>query len=80
MKTFYFYDIVFLNNSNFKVDIFGILYFEFFENIVDAYDEKNKMNCFLVCFQDFFLSIIYSRIVYYIFGILSKKNSNNNKK
>jgi len=76
----YFTIAIFLNNSNFKIDIFGILYFEFIENIVDAYDENNKINCFLVCLQDFVLSIVYSRIVYYIFDKLSKKNSYNNQK
>ena len=76
----YFVTIITLNNSNYKVDIFGILYFEFFENIVDAYDENNKIDCFLVCFIDFILSIVYSRIVYYIFEILSKKIPKNNKK
>ena len=76
----YFTIVLFLNNSNFKIDIFGILYFEFLENIVDAYDENNKIKCFLVCFQDFFLSIVYSRVVYYIFDKLSKKNSYNNQK
>ena len=68
-----------LNNSNYKVDIFGILYFEFFENIVDAYDENNKMDCFLVCFIDFIFSIVYTRVVYYIFERLSRWSTKINK-
>ena len=75
----YFVSIITLNNSNYKVDIFGILYFEFFENIVDAYDENNKMDCFLVCFIDFIFSIVYTRVVYYIFERLSRWSTKINK-
>ena len=75
----YFAIIITLNNSNYKIDIFGILYFEFFENIVDAYDENNKINCFLVCFFDFIVSIVYSRVVSYIFDKLSKRAPKVNK-
>ena len=76
---FYFSINMTLNNSNFKVDLFNILHFEFFENLVDAYDENNKIYCFMVCFQDFFLSIIYSRAIYYLFDRLSRSDSNNKK-
>ena len=69
-----------LTDSNYNADIFGYLYFEFQENIVDAYDENNKIYFFLVCFFDFGFSILYSRIVYYIFNRLSKDKSVNNKK
>ena len=68
-----------MNNSNFKVDIFGILYFEFFENIVDAYDENNKIYCFSVCLIDFISSIVYSRLVYFIFDKLSRRSPKINK-
>ena len=76
---FYFFTIITLNDSNYKFDIFGICYFEFFENIVDAYDENNKLNIFLICLIDFGLSIIYSRIVNFIFDKLSNNTSICNK-
>ena len=77
---FYFSSIVTLTNSNYNLDIFGFLYFEFLENLVDAFDENNKITIFLICLIDFLLCIIYSRIVYYIFYNLSKKYSSINKK
>ena len=77
---FYFSSIVTLTNSNYNLDIFGFLYFEFLENLVDAFDENNKITIFLICLIDFLLCTIYSRIVYYIFYNLSKKyRSINNK-
>ena len=72
--------IFFLTNSNYNVDIFDYLYFEHLENIVDAYDENNKINSYFICFIDFFASLIYSTIVYHIFIRIAKNNSNNNKK
>ena len=73
----YFITILTLSDSNYKLDIFNILYFEFFENLVDAYDENNKFNFCLICLIDFCLSIAYSRVVYYIFDKLSRNISNN---
>ncbi len=75
----YFTIIVTLNNSNFNVDLFHILYFEFFENIVDAYDENNKMKIFYVCGVDFLASVMVSRVIYHIFDKLSKNKSASNK-
>ena len=72
---FYFTITISLTSSNFKVDIFDFLYFEYLANIVDAYDENNKVDCFLTCMLDFLLSIVYSRLIYYIFVILSKSKS-----
>ena len=81
----YFVIVLTLSNSNYNVDIFNILYFEFFENLVDAYDENNKFNFCLICLIDFSLSIVYSRVVYFVFNKLSSnntdnKNNNNSKK
>ena len=76
----YFVSIITLTSSNFNLDIFGFLYFEYIENIVDAYDENNKLICFIICMVDFFGSIIYSRIIYHIFNNLAKKSPDNNKK
>ena len=76
----YYVILLTLTNSNYNVDIFGFLYYEFLENIVDAYDENNKQSFFLVCLLDFSTSVIYSRVVYYIFNKLSKFNYGNKKK
>ena len=72
--------IFFLTNSNYNADLFDYLYFENLENIVDAYDENNKINSYFICFIDFFASLIYSTIVYHIFIRIAKNNSNNNEK
>ena len=69
--------ILTLCNSNYQIDIFNFLYFEYFENIFDSYDENNKINIALVCFLDFIISVIYSRIVFHIFNRISKVDSNN---
>ena len=74
---FYFVGVITLTDSNYNIDIFGFLYFEYFENIVDAYDENNKITCFIICFIDLFASLIYSRVVYHVFNSLAKNNSNN---
>ena len=78
----YFIHITSLTNSNYNIDIFGYLYFEHLDNIVDAYDENNKINGFLICLIDFFISLVYSRIIYYVFIKLAKNNSyiNDNRK
>ena len=71
----YFVIILNLINSNYNKDIFGILEFEFLTNLIDAYDEKNKILIFLVCFLDLVISIIYSKVVFYIFKRLIIKKS-----
>ena len=70
----YYVIILTLTDSNYNVDIFGFLHYEFFSNIVDAYDENNKQYFFYVCLLDFSTSVIYSRLVYYIFSKLSSFN------
>ena len=49
----YYVIILTLTDSNYNVDIFGFLHYEFFSNIVDAYDENNKQYFFYVCLLDF---------------------------
>ena len=71
---FYFVIIVTLTNSNFNIDTFNYLYFEYLENLVDAYDEENKIKIFIDCLLDFIISILYSRVIYYIFYRLSNNN------
>ena len=72
---FYFILLITLNSGNFKSDILEITYFEFSEDLVDAYDENNRINCFKIYILDFFCCLIYSRIVYFIFDRLSKRKS-----
>ena len=74
----YFVIVLTLNNSNYNIDIFNILYFEFFENLVDAYDENNKIECFYICLIDFVANTLYSKVIYIVFDYLSKKKSDNN--
>ena len=76
----YFVCITSLTNSNYNVDVFSYLYFEHLENIVDAYDENNKINVYLICFIDFVASLIYSRVVYHVFIRIAKHKSNNTEK
>ena len=71
----YFIVLITLNSSNFKYDIFKITDFEFNENLMDCFDEKNRLKCFRVCALDFCCSFIYSRIVYCIFDNLAKNKN-----
>lgn len=72
----YFIFLITLNSSNFKLDIFEITDFEFNEDLIDSFDDRNRLKCFRVCAFDFCASFIYSRIVYLIFDKLAKKNIN----
>ena len=72
----YFVSLITLNSSNYKLDIFNITDFEFNENLIDSFDDQNRMKCFTVCAVDFFASFLYSRIVYFIFNKLAKNKSN----
>ena len=62
-----------LNSSNFKYDFFKITYFEFNENLMDSFDDNNRLKCFRICFYDFFSCYFYTKIVYCIFDKLAKK-------
>ena len=69
----YFVILLTLNNSNFKYDIFNITYFEFIEDIIDSFDDNNKMNCVKYLIIDFVCSLVYSRIIYFIFDRLAQR-------
>ena len=69
----YFTILITLNSSNYKWDIFEITDFEFSENLIDSFDENNRINCFIVCGLDFCFSFIYSRLIYFIFDKLAHK-------
>ena len=71
----YFIILITLNSSNFRCDIFGITDFELNEDLIDSFDDRNRLKCFRVCALDFSASFIYSRIVYLIFDKLANKSS-----
>ena len=71
----YFIILITLNSSNFRCDIFGITDFELNEDLIDSFDDRNRLKCFRVCALDFTASFIYSRIVYLIFDKLANKSS-----
>jgi magnesium-transporting ATPase (P-type) len=64
-----------LNSSNYNTDIFQITLFEYAEYLIDSFSDRNKFVTLCVSLFDFGLSFIYSRIIYYIFGKLSKDKS-----
>ena len=64
--------LITLNNSNFKWDFFNLTYFEFLEDLIDSFDDNNKINCIKYLTIDFFSSLIYSRIIYFIFYRLAQ--------
>ena len=70
----YFSILISLNSSNFKYDILKITHFEFNEDLIDSFDDNNRIICFGICGFDLTFTIIYSNIIYYIFDRLAKKN------
>ena len=72
---FYFIILITLCSSNYHVDFFRITSFEYNVNLLDSFDDNNRLTCFLIYFTDFFFCFIYSRIVYFIFDRLSKSKS-----
>ena len=64
--------LITLNNSNFKWYFFNLTYFEFLEDLIDSFDDNNKINCIKYLTIDFFSSLIYSRIIYFIFDRLAQ--------
>ena len=67
----YFVMLVTLNSSNLRVDIFNISFFEYYEYIIDSFDDRNKLKYTIFTASDFILGYIYSRIINYIFNKLS---------
>ena len=74
---FYFTILITLNSSNYKWDIFEITDFEFSRNLIDSFDDNNRIKCFVVCGLDFCFSFIYSRLIYFIFDKLAQKKRHN---
>ena len=73
----YFMALITLNSSNYQMDVFNITDFEFNENLVDSFDDENRLKSFRVCALDFCCSFLYSRIVYFIFDKLAENKYNN---
>jgi magnesium-transporting ATPase (P-type) len=71
----YFIILIALSSSNYRCDIFNITVFEQLEELVDSFDDKNKLNCFNMCIIDLFATIIYSKLVFYIFNKLAQRSS-----
>ena len=61
-----------LNSSNYNIDLFKITSFEYSEDLIDSFSDRNKFVTFYVYLFDFSFSFIYSRIIYKIFDILPK--------
>ena len=53
----YYIMLITLNSSNLKLDIFGLSYFEYFEYIIDSFDDRNRLTYFVICFVDLLLLI-----------------------
>ena len=71
----YFIILVTLSSSNYRCDFFKITVFEQLEELVDSFDDENKLNCFRLCIIDLVASIFYSKLVYYIFNKLAQRSS-----
>ena len=71
---FYLLILLTLSSSNYNLDILNITYFEFLDELVDSYSDRNKLITFIVFVIDFLCSFIYSRIVYFIFDKKSEKS------
>ena len=69
----YYIMLITLNSSNLRIDIFDLSYFEYFEYIIDSFDDRNRLKFFICCLVDFIVSFVYSRIIYYLFNTLAKK-------
>jgi len=61
-----------LNSSNYNTDIFRITLFEYSDDLIDSFSDRNKFVTIYVYIFDFCLSFIYSRIIYYIYDKLAK--------
>ena len=78
----YFINLICLNSSNYKSDYFKISFFEYTEELIDSFDDKNRLRLCLICTIYFCATFFYSRIIYAIFYKIAEyralKESNNN--
>ena len=73
----YFIMLITLNSSNLNLDIFGLYYFEYFEYMIDSFDDRNRLTYFVICLIDFIVTYIYARLIYFIFNSISKSKLDN---
>ena len=73
----YFICLITLNSSNLRFDIFNLSYFEYFEYIIDSFDDRNRLIYFIICLIDFFVTFLYARINYIIFNKIAKNQLKN---
>ena len=71
--------LVTLNSSNLRYDFFNITTFEFSNNLMDSFADKNRIWLILLCIFDFICSILFSNLVYFIFDKIAKNRLDNNK-
>ena len=68
-------NLITLNSSNFRNDIFNFAFFEYTEKLMDSFDDKNRLILMYICTIDFTVTFIYSLIVYFIFYKIAKNKS-----
>ena len=68
----YFIMLITLNSSNLRYDLFQLSYFEYFEYLIDSFDDRNRLIYFSICLGDFLLSFFYARLIYLIFNSIAK--------
>ena len=77
----YFINLISLNSSNYKSDFLNISFFEYTEDLIDSFDDKNRMRLALICIIDFSANFFYTIIIYFIYYKIAVNISlkNNNK-
>ena len=75
----YYIDLITLNSSNLRFDIFGLSYFEYLEKIIDSADDKNRLIYFIFSLGEFVIAFIYARIINIIFTTIARKKIEKNK-
>ena len=71
--------LVALNSSNFRYDFLKLTVFEFSQNLIDSFADRNRTWLILLCLFDFISSIIFITIIYFIFNKIAKIKLINNK-
>ena len=71
--------LVSLNSSNFRYDFLQITIFEFSNNLIDSFGDKNRIWLILLCLFDFISSIFFISIIYFLFNKIAKIKLINNK-
>ena len=75
----YFICLITLNSSNLRFDVFDLSYFEYFEYLIDAFDDRNRLIYFIICLFDFVSTFLFARTIYFIFNNISKSQLKKNK-